>query len=541
MQQSDAVHKVEPCDICGDVGFAEVNVTCSKCKLTHEHIYCMRINLMEVPDDWLCEACQSKNATTSPCKVNQDFGLQTSKRQQSFKTGRVGKVKYLHEDEVIKLSSFNFSTKPSQACSSLPMIRKAIPGSSTLPLSRRASKSVIPKIPTMTLKPNPCIASMEHRKFPRSGVHKDPITDQHASSSKGPRKEHRLVSEGRVGAPIPNRRVQTLNLLTEKPTKGALCKDLLERKSLPVAVSGAVAECNKINLEKSNIQSIHENFHHDYKYLPSSVSAWSGQFQILQAALSGEFYDGFEAQPPCIIHRKAYELSNKMPSVLQLESLPALNGLADAFQDCSPSLQDIALYFFPSDNSERSRKNLNSLFKFMNAENSMLRSFIDGVELLVFTSHQLNEDSRGIIAAVNEGYFLWGVFRSKKASIANERFTDMEPVDMDIDMMGGNDVVGRIDHVLNDNSSNLSQLPLEGTPLPSTTFKRVEERTLIPSSNLNLYRGDKSILSENLDKKIKSEHSSDPSSWSPIKKYHKMLDILDAPPGFEAHGKNFSS
>lgn len=142
---------------------------------------------------------------------------------------------------------------------------------------------------------------------------------------------------------------------------------------------------------------------------------------------------------------------------------------------------------------------------------------------------------------MNEGYFLWGVFRSKKASIANERFTDMEPVDMDIDMMGGNDVVGRIDHVLNDNSSNLSQLPLEGTPLPSTTFKRVEERTLIPSSNLNLYRGDKSILSENLDKKIKSEHSSDPSSWSPIKKYHKMLDILDAPPGFEAHGKNFSS
>lgn len=30
--------QVEPCDICGDVGFAEVNVTCSKCKLTHEHM-----------------------------------------------------------------------------------------------------------------------------------------------------------------------------------------------------------------------------------------------------------------------------------------------------------------------------------------------------------------------------------------------------------------------------------------------------------------------------------------------------------------------
>lgn len=43
-----------------------------------------------------------------------------------------------------------------------------------------------------------------------------------------------------------------------------------------------------------------------------------------------------------------------MPPVLQLESLPALNVLTDVFQNDSPSLQDIALYFFPSDNNERS-------------------------------------------------------------------------------------------------------------------------------------------------------------------------------------------
>jgi NADH:ubiquinone oxidoreductase subunit 3 (subunit A) len=30
--------QVEPCDICGDVGFGEVIVTCSKCKLTREHV-----------------------------------------------------------------------------------------------------------------------------------------------------------------------------------------------------------------------------------------------------------------------------------------------------------------------------------------------------------------------------------------------------------------------------------------------------------------------------------------------------------------------
>jgi hypothetical protein len=47
-------------------------------------------------------------------------------------------------------------------------------------------------------------------------------------------------------------------------------------------------------------------------------------------------------------------LSNKMPSVLQLESLSASNVLTDVFQNDSPTLEDIALYFFPSENNERS-------------------------------------------------------------------------------------------------------------------------------------------------------------------------------------------
>lgn len=136
------------------------------------------------------------------------------------------------------------------------------------------------------------------------------------------------------------------------------------------------------------------------------------------------------------------------------------------------------------------------------------------------------------------GYFLWGVFRAKKSDTANKRLPpDMDPVnddDMDIDMMGGNDV-GRIDNVLND---NLKKRPLEGTPLQSSTSKKVEEKTSTSSSNLT--GGDISISSEDLRKKIKVEHSSDPSSWSPAKKYRKMHDILDVPPGFQAHAKNFS-
>ncbi|KAJ1402785.1 hypothetical protein SESBI_27776 [Sesbania bispinosa] len=228
-----------------------------------------------------------------------------------------------------------------------------------------------------------------------------------------------------------------------------------------------------------------------------------------------------------------------MPSVLQLESFSAMNVLTDVFENDSPSLQDIALYFFPSDNTERSRKNLNSVLKFMKHEKSMLRSFIDGVELLIFASNHLNMDLRGTVAAVNAGHFLWGVFRQNRIDKAIERLPDMEPIDMDVDMIGGKDVVERIDHVHKDKPKSLSDWSLDGTVLQSTS-RKVEEKTLITSSHLNLCVQDKSVLSEELRKKTKSELSSDPFLRNSVKEYSKYLDKLDVPPGFEVHAKKFS-
>jgi hypothetical protein len=48
-----------------------------------------------------------------------------------------------------------------------------------------ASKSVIPKNPSLTRKPNPSISPMAHPKFPRNGVQKNSMTDQRASPSTG--------------------------------------------------------------------------------------------------------------------------------------------------------------------------------------------------------------------------------------------------------------------------------------------------------------------------------------------------------------------
>ncbi|TKY73310.1 hypothetical protein E2542_SST02062 [Spatholobus suberectus] len=383
----------------------------------------MRINTMIIPRDWVCEACHSKGVSTSPRKVNQNIGSWVSRRQQAVKTG---KVKFLPEDEVIRLS-----------------FRKACVG----------SKNVISKIPSLTPKSNPHISPPKVRgKPPRNNeIHKKPMTNQHASCSlsKGPPKEN-----------IPTEKVQSHDPQKVKPSKGAPFEALSARKSSLIVSSGGIpcadAQCNQSNIEKSDLQSIQEDLNFHRKFLPSSIPTWRGQFQILQTAASSEFYDGFEALPPCIVNRKAYKFSTQMPSVLQLELLPALNVLTDVFQDDSPKLQDIALYFIPLEHSERSKKNLYSILKFMNAEKSMLRSYIDGVELLVFTSNQLDMDSKGVVAAVNTGYFLWGIFRHNKIDKAIEREPDMEPVDMDIDVIRGEDVVGRVGHVRKDKPKSVS-------------------------------------------------------------------------------------
>ncbi|KAL3016078.1 hypothetical protein AAZX31_06G193000, partial [Glycine max] len=406
----------EVCDICGAHGFDETIVTCSKCNINSEHSYCMQFNTLIVPIDWICEPCKSKDVSTSPRKVYQDIGLRASKMRWPVETGR---VKFLTENEVMRLSSANFP---------LPTTRKTV-----------GSKNVS-KIPSLTPKSYPSISHLLKYVFV--------ISFYETMDVVGPPKEFIRENQLPLGGATPGKKVQTHDAQKENPTKGAPFEALSAGKSSPIVggIPRAAAECNKSNIEKSGLQSVQENLNLHCKFLPSSFPAWRGQFQILQTAASSEFYDGLEAQPPCIVNKKAYKFSTEMPPVLQLESLPVLNALTDIFQDNSPRLQDIALYFFPSELTERSRKNLDSILKFMNAEKSMLRSYINGVELLVFTSNQLDMDSK---AAVKTRHFLWGLFRQKKIDKAVERVPDLELVDMDIDMIGGKNMVGRADDVQN--------------------------------------------------------------------------------------------
>ncbi|KAF8054175.1 hypothetical protein N665_1342s0006 [Sinapis alba] len=45
------------CDTCGDLGYEDSLVICSKCKVGAEHTYCMIVKLDVPPKEWICYDC----------------------------------------------------------------------------------------------------------------------------------------------------------------------------------------------------------------------------------------------------------------------------------------------------------------------------------------------------------------------------------------------------------------------------------------------------------------------------------------------------
>ncbi|XP_062170111.1 uncharacterized protein LOC133875871 isoform X3 [Alnus glutinosa] len=164
----------------------------------------------------------------------------------------------------------------------------------------------------------------------------------------------------------------------------------------------ADAECKNSDVEERDWLNMLPKFKLYCDNLPALHITWKGGFLF---TTTPKFFGGFQAQPASTINREAYKISQRMPRVLQVKLLPQCQLWEEPFQNNGPDLNDIALYFFPADNIERSKETTACLFELMEAHNSMMRSCIGGAELLIFTSKQLHVDSQK---------FFLGVFRPVK-------------------------------------------------------------------------------------------------------------------------------
>lgn len=147
----------------------------------------------------------------------------------------------------------------------------------------------------------------------------------------------------------------------------------------------------------------------------SMFKIFRGSFILPKSLNWVECNDEVRAHPRSRVRRKVYEFLKKMPEALEFKILRRHDIWMEIFQDDCPDNEDIGLYFFPSGNrlvwhlifcyqkililDFKTRillicrnDNYISLLECLSRQDLVMRSYINGVELLVFASALLRED-----------------------------------------------------------------------------------------------------------------------------------------------------
>ncbi|XP_064957194.1 protein PARALOG OF AIPP2-like isoform X1 [Musa acuminata AAA Group] len=195
--------------------------------------------------------------------------------------------------------------------------------------------------------------------------------------------------------------------------------------------------------------------------IPELEYIWQGAFEVLRTAKPPALFDGIQAHLSAYVSPKALEVATHFPCKVQLEEVPRLNSWPLQFYENSPKEENIALFFFAKD-TESYDKYYWKLLENMLKNDLALIGNIDAVELLIFPSNVLPENSQ----RWNKLFYLWGVFRGrnkrsftnlpdleKKPSISN---LNLEPTVRDLPTPAVSGLCSSID-ISDENSQKLSR------------------------------------------------------------------------------------
>ncbi|CAN6714149.1 unnamed protein product [Malus baccata var. baccata] len=235
-----------------------------------------------------------------------------------------------------------------------------------------------------------------------------------------PRKLH--SSSGRVDARETMSRRTTIEFKSA-PNKSSSEKGKETYKSVPAGHvklfghgSEGISSTTQAQESKSCTESKYKAIPIEYKNQVLSKKEsldTPGSLEILDTVSCGQFYDGFRAHIPEKVHPKALECSRLMPNVLRCTLLPCCDCWAEIFQNYSPTVNDMALFFSPGD-FERSKQQYFSLLELLETRDMALRTDINGVSLLIFSSKRLDTDSYGS----DVESFLWAAYYPAKGRLA---------------------------------------------------------------------------------------------------------------------------
>ncbi|KAM1679270.1 hypothetical protein TB2_039150 [Malus domestica] len=413
----------KPCEVCGGIGSAELIATCFQCNKAREHIYCMKILLMFVPEIWVCETCRY-GGTTAKKSVRKElshkaagsntFEMVRSEMSPSMRSRRLteetgssgrlrkqmspgtGRVKFI-PIEAIRMSS-----------SGAQRVEISSPRKLHSSSGRVDARETMSRRTTIEFKSAPKKSSSEKGKETYKSV---------------PAGHVKLFGHGSEGISS-----------TTQAQESKSCTEL-KYKAIPIEYKNQVRSKKEsldtpcINDPGGNLRADARPKNSDFQgcdplnilpkpeiNLPTHPvldATWCGSLEILDTVACGQFYDGFRAHIPEKVHPKALECSRLMPNVLRCTLLPCCDCWAEIFQNYSPTVNDMALFFSPGD-FERSKQQYFSLLELLETRDMALRTDINGVSLLIFSSKRLDTDSYGS----DVESFLWGAYYPAKGRLA---------------------------------------------------------------------------------------------------------------------------
>ncbi|XP_011072870.1 uncharacterized protein LOC105157988 [Sesamum indicum] len=514
-----------PCDICGDVGVADALVTCCQCKINCEHMYCMRTPLEEHIDDWHCEECESSSKAKSlaSCPIGEFPSVSKSTNSVEAQKGGLlcgGSRKLLNQS---RKGSVDWEKKVATGKTKYICVKEAIK------LSAGEKKYLAPSNITCHSKPpGPRIGvnKLERtlsrpRTTPLCFSSEQDLASGGLAQSKPQRPGNMEIYEGQVqkskklselqrsvGSFQPSRAPMNKHIQKELPTnvqlpqtkaRSSMHKPLSapspSQNASLVTISGG-NRLTAVELRTCNAENVNNNLLPDLEkrsVTPALDAVWKGSFRIHDDHRHRVLNPQIHAHPATRVRRKIHEFSKQMPKVLHFHLVPYKKFWINLFQDYIPDERDIGLYFFPGD-SER-YEDYAFLLDYISFRNLALRKQIADVELLVFPSRLLPANCQ----CWNGKRFLWGVFHRLKqdtsARLDNREIklsvqpsshnpkSDMEEVDMDIDMVGGINV-GRIDVPVHERPLREKHIPSRQESLSASISGRAFDPVTMPPLNV---------------------------------------------------------
>ncbi|KAE9612834.1 putative chromatin regulator PHD family [Lupinus albus] len=145
--------------------------------------------------------------------------------------------------------------------------------------------------------------------------------------------------------------------------------------------------------------------------IPEYEYIWQGIFELHRNGKPPDSYNGIQAHLSSCASPKVLEVVNKFLPKVPLVEVSRLSTWPSQFHQGGATECSIALYFFAKDivSYERHYK---GLLDHMIRNDLALKGIFDDVELLIFPSNQLPENSQ----CWNMLFFLWGVFRGRRTN-----------------------------------------------------------------------------------------------------------------------------